>query len=173
MRVFTPTGGKRVFDNYVATEYLIISKGDSMLYPRVFRYSDRMSIDKDAIIDLKISYDAKVIARSNGAEVGDMAIVVARNNNSDYCSLFICEIKKEVGETSLWKRKGGKKWKRGFIVQPLSKIVSLHKVMIESIMDRNITWRLFDGYSFSSPLIRKNAHAMQKLIDYCIKHHPA
>ena len=84
-----------------------------MLYPRVFRYSDRMSIDKDAIIDLKISYDAKVIARSNGAEVGDMAIVVARNNNSDYCSLFICEIKKEVGETSLWKRKGGKKWKRG------------------------------------------------------------
>tara|TARA_R110002020_G_scaffold33269_2_gene101446 strand:+ start:665 stop:1108 length:444 start_codon:yes stop_codon:yes gene_type:complete len=142
-------------------------------YPRVFRYSDGNSIQKNANADLKVSFETQTIARNRRVGIGDSVVVVARNNKSEEMSLFVCEVVSEIGVTELWKKQGGKKWKCGYTVKPLSEVITLHKIVVEAIMDQAFSWRLFDGLAFSNPYImHRNGSAMKKLFAYCASNHP-
>ena len=144
----------------------------SVYYPKVFRYSDKNSIKGNADTDLKLSFEKKCIARNRSVAIGDEVLVVSRRDGSEELSFFVCEVIDSVGETNLWADKGGKTWKFGYEIQPLSKIVTMHKVVIEAVINAKFHWKTFSGLSFSNYYImKKNNAALRKLIDYCIKNH--
>ena len=145
------------------------------MFPRVFRYSDKHSIGNDSFSDLELSFDLECIARNaGGAKIGDGVLAVAKSATSEYYSMFSCVIVAEVGKMEDWKLKGGKDWKFGYKIVPLSRIVSLHSAVIESIIGVRLNKSLFNGLSFKSSSFRisQNGKALKALFDYCIDADP-
>ena len=144
-------------------------------FPIVFRYSDNYSIGKDSLLDLKLSWASNYIARSSArAKIGDGVLVVARSSLSNKVILFASVITSDIGETTIWKKLGGHKWKFGYGIEKLSQIVSIDEVIAESIMGVDkFSWKYFTGLNFDNwGKTRKSGNAMKNLFDYIVKNYP-
>ena len=144
-------------------------------FPRVFRYSDKYSIDSDSSKDIKLSYELGYIARNiGGANIGDGVLVIAKPNDESSYKIFAAVIIKNVGKMDDWQIRGGRNWKFGYKIIALSLIIKLHEVIIESIIDSKLNRSLLNGLSFkqSSFKIAKNGEALKKIFDFCVENHP-
>ena len=174
-------GGKMKTDKMIINEIKQkIAAGNlcdayNSIYPRVFRYSDSRSVKKDALMDLKISYATNCIARSSSKiKIGDGVLVVARKEFSKKITCFAGVSINFLGETSLWKSKGGAKWKYGYNIIKLSEMICLDQYLIEAITGQEkINWKIFNGLSLTNSfLLTKNGQAIKKIFDHCVTHCP-